>query len=50
MKLLWIILAVLISACSSKPPLTMYKNDEQMVLKDSFVDFTRSQRPRWECR
>ncbi|WP_323588142.1 hypothetical protein [Aliarcobacter butzleri] len=38
MKLLWIILAVLISACSSKPPLTIYKNDEQMVLKDSFVD------------
>jgi hypothetical protein len=38
MRFLWIILTVLISGCASKPPLTMYKNDEQMVLKDSFVD------------
>ena len=39
MKLLLLIGMILfISGCSSKPPLTMYKNDEQMVLKDSFVD------------
>lgn len=38
MRFLWIILTVLISGCASKPPLTMYKNDEQMMLKDSFVN------------
>ena len=39
MKLLLLIGMILfISGCSSKPPLTMYKNDEQMMLKDSFVD------------
>lgn len=37
MRFLLVIL-ILMSGCTSKPSLTMYENDERMILKDSFVD------------